>query len=113
MLFLQDSGLDSKEIPMLWHGVGCPHCNHTGYKGRTAVHELLPVVPEVAKAISERESVEVVRAIGHKYGYQEMPKRAIELVLEGRTSLEEAQKHVFFESISDYLPATANLRLAS
>lgn len=111
--FLREAGLDSKEIPMLWRGVGCPRCNHTGYKGRTAVHELLPVVPEVSKAISERESVEVVRAIGHRYGYEEMPKRAIQLVLEGRTSLDEAQKHVFFETLSDYLPASADLRVAS
>lgn len=113
MDFLLEAGMDSKEIPVLWRGVGCPRCNHTGYKGRTAVHELLPVVPDVARAISERASVEVIRKIGHEYGYREMPKRALELILEGRTSLEEAQKHVFFETLSEYKRATDGLRQAS
>jgi type II secretory ATPase GspE/PulE/Tfp pilus assembly ATPase PilB-like protein len=35
----------------LYWGAGCDACVHTGYKGRTALFEVLPMGPEVAEAV--------------------------------------------------------------
>lgn len=90
--------LKGNETPMLWKPVGCPHCNNTGYRGRTAVHEIMPMPGEIAKAIASRESIEVVREIASRYGYRPMRDEAMDLVLSGQTSLSEARRQVFFEA---------------
>lgn len=41
-------------------GMGCSFCNHTGYKGRMAVHEVLTVDKEIKKMIAGRTSVEEI-----------------------------------------------------
>ena len=90
--------LKGNETPMLWKPVGCPHCNNTGYRGRTAVHEIMPMPGEIAKAIANRDSIEVVREIASRYGYRPMRDEAMDLVLTGQTSLSEARRQVFFEA---------------
>ncbi len=93
--------LPENETPMLWKPVGCPRCNGTGYRGRTAVHEVMPMPGEISKAISERASIERVRELAARYGYRPMRDEAMEMVLSGQTSLSEARRHVFFEAFYD------------
>lgn len=82
----------------LWSPVGCDECGHTGYKGRAAIHEILSVTPPVAKLIAARCPIEEVRAEAVKFGYVPMQHRALELVVSGETSLEEAQRVVFLDA---------------
>jgi type IV pilus assembly protein PilB len=42
-------------------GKGCPHCRHTGYKGRTGVHELLIPDEAVRSAILEQRTSQEIR----------------------------------------------------
>jgi type IV pilus assembly protein PilB len=88
---------------------GCPQCDNTGYRGRTAVHEIMPVMPDVARAISTREPMEVVRSLAARHGYRPMQESALKLVLEGQTSLAEARRYVAFQWQA---PATGHLRAA-
>jgi type IV pilus assembly protein PilB len=84
--------------PPIYKGVGCPICMRTGYRGRIGVHELLPVTPEVASAIASRRPMPEVRAVAARFGYEPLQVDAMRRVLEGRTSLAEAKRQVFFET---------------
>ncbi|HTQ11630.1 MAG TPA: ATPase, T2SS/T4P/T4SS family [Fimbriimonadaceae bacterium] len=79
----------------IWRARGCPICSASGYKGRAPVHEIMPVTPQLARMIAEREPVDSLRAAA---GFQSMQREAIDMVLAGETSLAEAQRMVFFET---------------
>lgn len=97
------AGLDELEL-LESHGVtsrtvftprGCAMCAGTGYKGRAPVHEIMPVSPAMAKMIAERATLDALRDVA---GFVSMQSEALEMVREGRTSLDEAQRMVFFET---------------
>ncbi|RSD23319.1 GspE/PulE family protein [Mesobacillus subterraneus] len=50
-------------IETVWKGRGCSSCNMTGYRGRLAIHEVLPVDNELRTAIMNEEPVTVLREI--------------------------------------------------
>lgn len=72
------------------HGKGCNYCNHTGYKGRSGVFELLELNKEMMNALRDHDpsrfSVEVDKVLQGKL----LIDHAIELVSEGITTLAEA-----------------------
>jgi type IV pilus assembly protein PilB len=78
--------------------VGCPQCAMTGFKGRTAIHEILSIPPPVAKVMASRGSIEEVRQEAVRFGYVPMQHAALDLVSAGMTSLEEARKVVFLDA---------------
>lgn len=39
-----------------FHGQGCDKCNHSGYKGRVGIHEILEITPTIADMIMQRKS---------------------------------------------------------
>jgi type IV pilus assembly protein PilB len=80
--------------------VGCLECGGTGYRGRTAVHEILPVIGAVGSLIVGRESVDVIRAEALKYGFRPMQEHALELLEQGLTTFEEARRVVHLHQVS-------------
>ncbi len=78
--------------------VGCEVCFNTGYRGRAAVHEILPVSPAVASAIANREPLPVLRDMAAGFGYEPLQVDAIRRVLAGETTLEEAKSTIAFDS---------------
>lgn len=67
--------------------VGCPECYYTGYKGRKAIYEVIPVDAEVSNLIKQKEhSVdEFLKQKGISFLYES----ALQLFAEGKTSLDE------------------------
>ena len=67
--------------------VGCSECYHTGYQGRKAIYEVLPISQEMRQFIKENR-LEV-----DSYLYQNkittLPENAIEMVMQGITSIDE------------------------
>lgn len=101
-------GIDGVE--KVWHACGCEKCRNTGYKGRTAVHEIVPVTEEVAAQIAERASVEQIKRTASYYGYLPMQQDAIARVLDGQTTVDEARRVLQFDTISKRSePRTINL----
>jgi len=88
---LQACGISATTV---WEAKGCAMCSGTGYKGRSPVHEIMPISSTLARMIAEREPVESLRQAA---GFVSMQREAIDMVLEGKTSLEEAQRVVFFD----------------
>ncbi len=79
-------------------GVGCAACGNSGFKGRNAVTEILPVSPEVAKLIASGATSDAVKHEGYKWGYVPMQVRVLKLVALGLTTLEEAERVVFLDA---------------
>lgn len=96
----------------VWGPVGCPRCVNTGYRGRVAVHEVLPVTEEVQHMIAERETTEHIRHAAAPYGFHPMSYDAVQRVLAGKTSLKEAKRLVAFDTFRRVADAKA-LPLAS
>ena len=74
-----------------YKGAGCPHCFHTGYRGRIAVFEMLEVNSRVRNLISRRARREEVEEElkGPESGFVSLRQNALRLVLEGITTGEE------------------------
>lgn len=81
-------GLDLPPDQQIWRPVGCEQCNHTGYRGRTGIHELVVVDEAVREAIhgasGELAIERLIRAHTHS-----IRRDGIDKVLQGQTSLEE------------------------
>lgn len=70
-------------------GEGCDECGNTGYKGRIAIYELMPLGDEVQEAILRGNSAGEIRAKAEKHGYISLQTRGYNNVAEGITSLNE------------------------
>jgi MSHA biogenesis protein MshE len=71
-------------------GQGCTFCNLTGYRGRVAVYELLEIDRPLADAIRRGDVETFARAARHKASYVPLAQSAIDLALQGHTSIAEA-----------------------
>lgn len=68
--------------------VGCDDCHYTGYKGRTAVYEVIPIDMELAEAIKKADMR--VEHLLLDRGIVSLSRQALKLIQDGTTSLEEA-----------------------
>ena len=69
---------------------GCSQCNNSGYKGRTAIHEMITIDSEVRRMITEGASKEdIERYARNVQGMKPLRDSAAELVEMGITSVEE------------------------
>lgn len=82
-------GVDSDNPPKIGHAKGCETCRHTGYKGRIALHEILPMNKELDEMVIEGASMNMIRQAAHKYGYIPMADDGIGKVLKGLISVDE------------------------
>ncbi len=77
----------TKDSMSLFYGKGCQECGYSGYKGRTAVFEVLEVTPEVQAQLTEDVSRGMY--ISEKYLGESMFEDGISKVIEGVTTFEE------------------------
>lgn len=97
---LLESGLrpELMKDKVLYMSVGCDACNHTGYRGRTAIHELLDMTDHIREMIIERRpGSEIRRAAELKDGLTSLRRSAVRKVLEGKTTLHEINRVTFIE----------------
>ena len=74
------------------HGEGCSQCNGTGYLGRTGVYEMLEMTQAVTEAANNEDSNAFVRIAQEQIGKNTLRNHAAQLVIQGRTTVEEAMK---------------------
>mgnify|MGYP001061726879 CR=1 FL=1 len=87
---------DDKIKPRFYRGKGCSKCNHTGYKGRTAVYEIVMVNHRIRSLIMEQASSQKIKEAARENGFTDMKHNAMDLVREGKTTLEEMRKVINF-----------------
>lgn len=79
--------------------VGCDACNHTGYRGRTAIHELLDMSDKIREMIVERRPGSEIRRAAEKEGLSSLRISALKKVYNGQTTLHEINRVTFVEEI--------------
>jgi type II secretory ATPase GspE/PulE/Tfp pilus assembly ATPase PilB-like protein len=80
-----------------YEGAGCIECGGTGYKGRTAICELLDLSDRIREMILERRPTSEIKKVARDEGMRFLRESAIEQVTLGRTTLREINKVTFVE----------------
>jgi len=97
---LEENGL----IPSEWRGVvfkegtGCIECGGTGYRGRSAIHELLELDDEIREMLLEKRPGSEIRKKAKAKGMAFLRDSALERVRDGITTLKEINKVTFIET---------------
>lgn len=69
--------------------VGCDKCNNTGYLGRVAIYEVMPMSEKIAKLVVEKAAASAVQKQAMEDGMLTMKQDGYVKVLEGMTTMEE------------------------
>lgn len=80
---------------LLYRGKGCAACGHSGYKGRTAVHEILPMWHEIREALDTGTSVVEIKRLAQNLGMTTLRNSCRSLVLDGVTTVDELLRITF------------------
>ena len=80
-----------------YEGIGCIECGGTGFKGRTAICELLNLSDEIREIILDRRPASEIRKVAHQEGMKFLREAAVEKVLLGVTTLREINKVTLVE----------------
>jgi type IV pilus assembly protein PilB len=96
-----ESGLRPEDVRdhEFYKNVGCDACNHTGYRGRTAIHELLDMSDAIREMIIERRPGSEIRRQAEKEGLSSLRESAVKKVFSGATTLYEINRVTFVEEI--------------
>ena len=96
---LVEAGLNPEEwrdVP-LYEGAGCFECGGTGYRGRSAIHELLDLSERIRELILNRRPASEIRRAAREEGMTFLRESAIEKVRTAVTTLKEINKVTFIE----------------
>jgi len=87
-LIKSELGLSSKDVK-IYKKKSCDFCNQTGFYGRTAIYEILPVNELIKNLILERASANDIEKAARSSGIKTMLQNGLSRVVEGVTTLEE------------------------
>lgn len=76
-----------------FYGRGCPVCNHTGYKGRKAIVELLVMNQEMVELISNAASTSELQECARRNGMTTVREDGLMAILNGETSVDEVLRY--------------------
>jgi general secretion pathway protein E len=89
---LEEIGLTREDLGgdgQIFLGMGCERCIETGYVGRTAIYEILPIVEDVRELIISRAGASVIKEAAAKRGMRTLRMDGARKVIEGGTTIEE------------------------
>ncbi|MCR5120448.1 MAG: Flp pilus assembly complex ATPase component TadA [Lachnospiraceae bacterium] len=94
----READISGKMLPSVKHAAGCAQCNNTGYKGRVAIHEILPVDKKIRAMISAGAQAEEIKDYArHTLGMLTLKESAMALVEEGMTTIDEVIKVAYYD----------------
>ena len=83
-------GLDPSKVDSpLYKGKGCAECRNTGYKGRLAIFEMIPMARDLRKLVFDNANEDEIRQSALDNGMVTLREAGLERVLDGTTSVEE------------------------
>ena len=97
--YLVESGLNPEQwrnVPF-YEGSGCFECGGTGFRGRTAIHELLDMSERIREMILEKRATSEIRRVAREEGMTFLRESAVEKARIGVTTLREINKVTFIE----------------
>ena len=80
---------DGQPLPTLFKPVGCSQCSKTGYKGRLALHEVMPLDPDIERLTVEHASSKQISEVAIASGMQTLRTDGFVKAAQGVTSLDE------------------------
>jgi general secretion pathway protein E len=94
---LAESGIapESMDGLRLIESPGCDRCRGTGYRGRTAIAEMLILDDQIRQLIVERQPIALLKQAARAKGTHLLRESALDLVRQGRTTLEEVNRVTF------------------
>jgi len=97
---LEASGLDPREWGsfLFSEGEGCIECSGTGFRGRTAIHEILDLSDRVREMILAKKPSSEIRRAAKEEGMHFLRESALQKVKSGTTTLKEINKVTFIET---------------
>ncbi|GII04156.1 GspE/PulE family protein [Planobispora takensis] len=72
-----------------WRPVGCRSCSNTGYRGRIALHEVMPMTPEIEGLTIQRASATEVQRVAEAQGMLSLRTDGLAKAADGQTSIQE------------------------
>ncbi len=96
---LIESGLNPDEwrhVPMM-EGAGCFECGGTGFRGRSAIHELLDLTDRIRELILDKRPTTEIKRAAREDGMTFLRESAVEKMRAGITTLREINKVTFIE----------------
>lgn len=82
------SETDAASVPF-YRAVGCDQCNHTGYRGRVGIYEVMRVTDKMRRLIAQRGSEDAVRELAIASGMMTLGEDGLTKVKAGLTTAEE------------------------
>ncbi|MBI5182153.1 MAG: type IV-A pilus assembly ATPase PilB [Nitrospirae bacterium] len=94
---LIDVGFSPEEAEKVvcYKGKGCTTCSDTGYKGRIAIYEVMPIGEEIRELILEGASASEIKKTAAKIGMRTLRMSGLQKLKEGLTSAEEVLRVTF------------------
>jgi type IV pilus assembly protein PilB len=98
--YLIESGLALEQWRdhVFYEGRGCMECSGTGFRGRSAIHELLDLTEQIREMILERRPASEIKRAARQDNMTFLRDSALERVRDGITTLREANKVTFIET---------------
>src|SRR3954454_21021768 len=98
---LEASGLDPEQWSKVsfYEGQGCIECAGTGFRGRSAIHELLDLSDRIREMILARKPTSEIRRAAREEGMRFLRESALDKVRIGMTTLKEINKVTFIETM--------------
>ena len=84
-------GIEMKD-DMVRAGRGCVQCNGIGFKGRTAIHELMVMSPELRSLIETGAPDSDLERVAREQGMRLLVEEALDRVARGTTTMEEVRR---------------------
>ena len=98
---LEANGLDHQEWGKVafYEGQGCIECAGTGFRGRTAIHELLDLSDRIREMILAKKPTSEIRRAAREEGMRFLRESALDKIRLGMTTLKEINKVTFIEAM--------------
>lgn len=77
-------------VPTIYEATGCARCGRTGYRGRVALYEVLPVGARIRSLV--RATTDEIAAAAAQAGMRTLKQEGLRLVIDGVTSLSEVRR---------------------
>lgn len=94
---LIESGFSPEDAGSItcYKGKGCPNCNDTGYRGRVALYEVMPIGEQIRELILQGASSDEVKKMAISQGMKTLRMSGLGKIKEGSTTVEEVVNSTF------------------
>jgi type II secretory ATPase GspE/PulE/Tfp pilus assembly ATPase PilB-like protein len=87
-------GRAAERVSYLHRPVGCKHCDNKGYKGRSAIMEVLVMDGDMDELLARRATLKELRTAAMAKGFLPLADEGVQRVIDGVTSLAEVARSI-------------------